>query len=122
MAESKDVQEKKVLPERVTNEMIFEAPVTFLALPKRFVGRVPATALTHSVRNVEHLITQNTGAITVTNFTDGQEGQDLYILGDGFTTLQHGTKIFLSGAADLLLDADKVYHLKRLNNKWYEVT
>ncbi|HEX9431046.1 MAG TPA: hypothetical protein VF944_11785 [Candidatus Bathyarchaeia archaeon] len=113
--------EKKIVPERITHERIIESPETRLVLDKRFEGRIKAGEVTPSVLNLEHWTCQNTGAITVTDFLNGQPAQHLYILGDGNTTLQHGTNIFLLGGVNLLLAANKVYQLLRLNGKWYQV-
>jgi len=111
----------KNLPEQIQHEQLIETPERRLVLPIKMVGKILKTSTTPSVKNVEHWIAQNTSAVTVTDFIEGQEGQDLFILGDGQTTLDHGTKIFLTGAADLLLAANTVVHLKRLNNKWYQI-
>lgn len=111
----------KLLPEQVQHEQIIETPERRLVLPIKLVGKILKTETTPSVKNVEHWIAQNTGAVTVTDFKEGQEGQDLFILGDGQTTLTHGTNIFLIGAANLLLLTNTVVHLKRLNNKWYQI-
>lgn len=111
----------RTLPEQIQHEQLIETPTRYLVLPTKAVGKILKTLTTPSVKNVEHWIAQNTGAITITNFTEGQEGQDLFILGDGFTTLDHGTNIFLTGAAPLLLPVNTVTHLKRINSKWYQI-
>lgn len=105
---------------RVEAETVFEAPITHLVLPKQFVGKVKKTVTTPSVKNVERFITENSAPVTITDFLDGQDGQRLWILGDGQTTLDHGTKMFMAGGADLLLAADKVYNFIRMNGKWYQ--
>lgn len=111
----------KTTPEQIQHEQIIETPTRYLVLPTKSVGKILKTQTTPSVKNIEHWVAQNTGAVAITDFVEGQEGQDLFILGDGQTTLTHGTKIFLTGAANLLLAADTVVHLKRLNNKWYQI-
>lgn len=113
--------QKRITPERITHEQIIEAPQTYLSLPRRFVGKLTPGSTTPSIKNVEHWRANNSGAVTVTNLVDGQEGQSLYILGDGFTTLQNGTTMFMQGAADLLLATDTVYHLVMMNGKWYQI-
>lgn len=109
------------LPERVSNERIIEAPETRLVLDKRMVGKFPVGATTVSVLNVEYWIAQNTGAVTITNFTNGQEGQHLYIQGDGNTTLQQGATIETIAGANLLLANNKAYHFVRLSNVWRQI-
>lgn len=108
-------------PLRVLGEVQLDAPIIPGVLEKRFTGNVIKSSLTPSVKNVENWIAKNTGAVTVTNFLDGQEGQRLYILGDGFTTLQHGTKIFMQGGANLLLASSKAYMFVRLSSAWYQI-
>jgi len=103
---------------RVEGEIFFDASPSFNALDKRSWGYIKKTSTLPSVKNCEHWITQNTAPITVTDFSDGQPGQHLYILGDGQTTLQNGAKISMFGGANLLLASGKLYHLVRLNNVW----
>lgn len=109
------------VPERVTHERFIEAPETRLVLDKRMIGHVKTSVTTPSVLNVEYWKAKNTGAVLVTNFVNGQEGQHLYILGDGNTTLEHGTYIDTLDDLDLLLAAEKTYHLILLDGKWRQV-
>lgn len=102
---------QRILPERVVGEVIIEAPQSETVLGKRFVKNLKKSDTTPDVSNTEVCRAKNTGAVTVTNFTGGADGQRLWILGDGFTTLQHGTNIFTFAAANLLLLANKVYAL-----------
>lgn len=106
------------VPTRVTEERIVEAPQTNLILPKRFVRKVRGA--TPSVLNTEELICANSGAVTVTDFTEGADGQHLYVRGDGFATAQFGAKIKTNTGADKLLAADKFYHFVRFENVWVE--
>ena len=109
------------LPFRVEDEVRFDAAPAFAALDKRSFSTIQKAAVTPSVKNCEFWQAQNTGAVTITNFIDGQPGQRLYILGDGQTTLQHGTKMFMQGGADLLLAASRMYLLVYLNSAWYQI-
>lgn len=111
----------KTLPEQVQHERIIETPERRLVLPISLVGKILRAETTPSVKNVEHWIAQNASAVTITNFMEGQEGQNLFILGDGQTTLQHGGNIVTLSGADTLLAADKMYQLKRMNNKWFQI-
>ena len=108
-------------PTRIEGEVQFDAATTSSVLEKRFTGRLTKASTTPSVKNCENWITQNTGAVTVTNFTEGQDGQRLHIVGDGQTTLKHGTKMFMQGGADLLLATNKAYMLLRINGFWYQI-
>lgn len=98
-----------------------ESPSTFMIDPTSFVGKIQIGDTTPSVLNVKRFITQNTDPTTITNFLNGQEGQEIVLLGDGNTTLEHGTNIFLIDEVDLLLATDKAYSLIRLNSKWYQL-
>lgn len=62
----------------------------------------------------------NTGSVTITDFLYGQEGQELVIYGDGFTTITHGTKIKTSTAANKLLATLKTYRFTRFSSVWVE--
>lgn len=107
-------------PQRVTREQVIEAPTTQLVLPKGMVGKL-SSSTTPDVRNVEHWKGTNTGAVSVTNFLNGQPAQHLYIEGDGFTTLVHNTTIRLTGGVNLLLLTDKIYHLIYRDGRWIQV-
>lgn len=107
--------------DRITEEQRIETPQVHLKLDKKFIGSLKKSSTTPDVENVEDWNAINTAPVTVTNFLNGQDGQHLYILGDGNTTLQHGTKIFLRSGANLLLDSAKLYHLQYRSGKWYQV-
>lgn len=107
------------LPQRITNEQIQEAPVTKLALDKTFVGSMKG--VTPSVKNLEVFRGTNTGAVIVTQFTSGQDGQTIRILGDGQMTITNGANIKTNTGANKLLLANKVYTFTRISNVWYEV-
>ena len=108
-------------PQVIIEEHIFSAPITFQVLPKTLVGNIKIGDTTPSVLNLQHWVAKNTGAVTITDFKDGGNQQHLYILGDGQTTLQHGTNIFLSAGANLLLAVNRVYQLVMISGKWYQL-
>jgi hypothetical protein len=89
-------------------------------LPIRFVGELTVGAANPSVLNVERWKAANTGAINVTDFIDGQEGQEIKILGDGFTTVNHNVNIKTNTGANKLLAANKVYTFTRFGTLWVE--
>lgn len=91
-----------------------------LTLPTSFVGTFVASDTEPSVLNVNVWKCNNTGAVTVTNFTNGQEGQTIRIYGDGFTTVQNGTNIFTNIGADKLLATNAIYTFTNINSIWYE--
>lgn len=103
---------------RVTAECQFEAPVTFLALPKKYLNELLTT--TPNVFNKEHFTSHSTST-TVTNFLNGQPQQSLYILGNGNTTVDHNADIKTASGAPLLLATDIVYHFMFINSVWYQI-
>lgn len=111
---------KDTSPPEIVERTRFGVTPAFAAIPQSFIGKIPVGATTISVKNVEHWIAQNTGAVTITTMDDGQEGQSLHILGDGNTTLQSNAGISLLSGADTLLASGQVYQFKRLNNIWYQ--
>ena len=105
---------------RVQQQVIMETSQVQEKLPEGFVGTFKAGDVTPSVMDCN---TWKCGGsvVTVTNFANGQEGQHINILGDGVTTLTHGTNIITSDGADLLLATDTVYQFVLLNGKWYQL-
>ncbi len=111
-------------PIRTTREVIIESPQTKLVLDKEFVSTFKAADATPSVLNLTKFKAGNSVANNVTYFDDGQDGQAISILGDGFTTVVHNlgppAKIATHGAANLLLLANKVYRFTRYDSVWIE--
>ena len=100
-------------------ERVQEAPVTQLVLEKKFVRNSKADT-TPSIKQIEKLHLKNTGAVLVTKFDDGQPGQELTILGDGFTTIQNNAKLVTNTGANKLLLANKVYRFTNFAGVWHE--
>lgn len=119
--EDQRVTERRIVPERIPHEQIIEAPQTKTTLDKLFVSSIRAGDTTPSVLNVTLFRANNSAPLTITNFDDGQEGQTIKILGDGQTTIQHGTRIFTKTVADELLATNLVYHFTKFGANWYEV-
>lgn len=103
-----------------SNPVKFLSTVSFSELPETPVLNAPIGTTTISVLNTEKVKLQNTGAVTLTDFTNGQEGQTLHILGDGNTTITHGTKIKTNTAANKLLATNAVYTFTRIGSTWIE--
>ena len=100
-----------------TEEVLFQGPVTFLILPKEFVGTLTTT--TPSVKNA-HVWKAGGIVLTISNFRDGAPGQTIRVLGDGTTTIQHGTRIKTNTGANVLLTLAKVYVFTLIDNVWYQ--
>ena len=113
------ITERKITPTRVTEEQIIESAQTKLVLDKIFVADI-GTNTTPDVSNLEVFKCTNIAPVTVTDFLHGQDGQPIRILGDGFTTLQHGTKIFTNTLANKLLLANMFYQFMNIDGIWYE--
>lgn len=69
------------------------------------------------------LLVKGSGVVvSVTNFLGGRDSQALRIIGDGTTTIVHGTYIKTNTAANKLLALNKVYTFSYFaaDNIWYE--
>ncbi len=108
-------------PTRITAEQAIEAPQTKLIADREFIGTFKAADATPSVANLKTFKAGNTVANNLTYFDDGQDGQPISILGDGFTTVVHDvTKLKTNTGANKLLAADKVYRFTRFSSIWVE--
>lgn len=109
----------RTTPLSVNRELNIESQVHPLVLASRFVGKLQKGTATPSVKNVERWICQNSAPITVTNFLDGQEGQEIVLLGDGQTTVANNANIVTTTGGNLLLSANVVYEFIKMNGVWY---
>lgn len=103
---------------RIKYERVIEASTTRLVLDRILYDTLVST--TPDVLNRQYFLS-HASATTVTNFLNGQDGQHLYILGNGNTTLTHGTNIFTTTGANKVLAANLMYHLVCHDSKWYEI-
>jgi len=78
------------------------------------------TAINVSESNV--IVFLNTGPLTVLNFTGGQVGQEIKLLGDGNTTLANNANIQTASGADELLADGAFVSLLLYNGIWFEQT
>lgn len=107
--------------DRVTREQINEVPRVPLALDKQFLVKLRRGFTMPSIMNITRAQANNIVPVTVTNFSMGQPGQELIVIGDGNTTVEHGTKIMTNTAADKLLLADMAYRfIYSLDKIWIE--
>ena len=107
-------------PVTVRSQQQVESPTSNLVLPIRFVGHLKKATQTPSVKNCERWIAVNTAPIDILDFIDGQEGQELKILGDGQTSVQHTSNIKNNTAATKLLAVDIVYTFTMFDGCWVE--
>lgn len=105
--------------ERLNQEIVIEAPQTPSALDKQFPLKFAEGDATPSVKNLTRFIARATvPGITITNFDDGQDGQRIYILGDGSTGVANNVNI--ARASSGVLANERIYTFTRINGKWYE--
>lgn len=109
------------LPHRTTTERNIEAPETRLVAEKEFVQTFKDEDATPSVMNLKKFKAGSLAASLLTYFDDGQDGQEISILGDGLTTVVHNaSKILTNTGANKLLATGKVYRFTRYDSKWVE--
>lgn len=107
-------------------EIEFADPVKFLSsvafseLPETPVLSAQASATTISTLNTTRIKLQNTGAVTVTSLLQGQQGQNVLVLGDGFTSFAVSGNITTTTGATKLLAASTVYSFTFIGTKWVE--
>ena len=107
-------------PVSIKVERTIDAATRENVLPNRFVGELKPGTLAPSVRNVEKWIATNTAPQDINDFRDGQNGQTIVVLGEGFSTVIHAARIQTNTAMDKLLDAGRVYVFTRFDDVWYE--
>jgi len=96
--------------------------------PKTSASLAPvnlATGATPSVSGVKSALTNNGGAITITNFTNGIAGQTLKIIGNdsGNTTVSDTATIAMAGGASVVLgDNDMLVIFSTNGTLWVEQT
>lgn len=98
-----------MLPKIIDEDVLFKGNVTFNILPLQLQSSFAPGDTTPSVLNACPWYANNSAPTSITNFDDGQPGQTIKILGDGFTTIVNGTNIFTSTGANKLLAANRVY-------------
>ena len=117
------ITERKITPSRVTEEQIIESAQTKLVLDKIFVVPI-GTASTVDVANLKVFKCNNLAPAIVDEFINGQDGQPIKILGDGFTTIEdmstNGNKIHTNTDADKLLEVNRFYQFLNIDGIWYE--
>lgn len=90
---------------------------------RRFVSKMKLNIATPNVKDLEHIVTNNTVATTYTNFLNGRDGQPLNILAnDANTTIANNANIVTNTGANKLLAQGKVYrfHFYKATGKWHE--
>lgn len=104
---------------RVNQELVVEAPITFGVLTKKFIGTLFAGDTTPSVKNLTIFKCVNVSSVIITDFLNGQEGQEIVLLGDGNTEVVDSANLTCTDGGHVL-DAGKVYRFTQINRHWYE--
>lgn len=85
-------------------------------------GTYTAGSTTPSVDGITFLYILNSGATTITNFTNGVDGQVIYLLfGDGNTTVNR-SNCYLAGGANFVSTANDTLVLLKYGAYWYEIS
>lgn len=98
-----------MLPKIFEEDVLFRGRVTHTILPEQLQSSFAPGDTTPTVQNSCPWVAQNIAPVNVTNFDNGQPGQTIKVLGDGFTTVVDGTNIFTNTGANKLLVANRVY-------------
>jgi hypothetical protein len=79
-----------------------------------------ANSATPSVKGGTNFLTG--GTTTITDFTNGVEGQEIRILAEHAITITDGTNIFLAGSTNFAMNAtDTLSLLCKADGNWYEI-
>lgn len=100
--------------------VIFENDLVMMKIPEIFISRVDPGSSTLDVKSLTRFITNATAAASISNFINGVNGQEIKILGDGFTTVSNNSSIKTNTGANKLLAANKVYTFTLFSDVWYE--
>lgn len=99
----------------------FLSTVNFSELPETPVLYATVVPSTLSVLNVTRVKLGATSPGSLTDFTNGADGQTIYVVGDGNTTITHGTKIVTNTGANKLLANNSLYIFIRVGTVWIEL-
>lgn len=103
------------------NEQVtFNQPIRINAGIERSSQNFAPGDVTPNVKNHSYWICANSVSVTITQFDQGQDCQELNILGDGFTTIANNSNIKTNEGADKLLAVNTVYRFINYSNVWYE--
>ena len=104
----------------IRDPVVVKRPASFPGGIEKLVSPIQKLVNSVDVTHLDVLLTQNTSAVTITSFTGGSEGQEIKILGDGFTTIANNSSIKTNTGANKLLQALKIYTFTLCLGVWYE--
>lgn len=106
------------LPIRIEEEFSVEAIRTDNVEPREFIGTLE-NSTTPSVKKLRKWIASG-AVVIIDDFLDGYNGKELFIIGDGTSTVAHGAKIKTNTGANHALAADRLYIFLRHDGVWIE--
>jgi hypothetical protein len=105
----------------ISNPIEFESSVRFRELIETPLETIKATTTTPNVLNNTKIVLSSTAPVNVTNFLNGQEGQTIFVVGDGQSTIKNNATISTNGNADKLASSGSVYCFTLVNGVWREL-
>ena len=85
-------------------------------------GTYTAGATTPSVSEATFLQIANSSPTTITNFTNGETGQVIYLFFDDSNTTVNRTNCYLAGGANFVSTANDILVLLKKGSFWYEIS
>lgn len=101
--------------------MRFENIVQFAELPEQPVEKVPVGVTSVRVLNRTRFQFFNTMKTIIVNFLDGQEGQEIILLGEGYTEVANNANIVNHSASDVKLTNGAAHKWCYMAGKWRQV-
>lgn len=108
-------------PLRVADPVRFEGTVQFAELPEQPIQRVAVGLTTPNVLNVTRLAFFNTVKTDISNFLNGQEGQEIILLGEGQTEVLNNTNIVNHSNSAVKLTTGAAHKWCLMLGKWRQV-
>lgn len=99
----------------------FEGTVQFAELPEQPIENAPVATTVINALNKTRFKFSNTTRYDITNFTNGQEGQEIILLGDGYTHVAASSTIVNHTGAAVKLDDGLAFSWCYMNGKWRQV-
>jgi hypothetical protein len=106
---------------RIADSVRFEGTVVFAELPEQPIEEVEVGELTPNVLNITRLHFSNTTKTVLTNFLNGQEGQEIILLGEGYTEVANNANIVNHSASDVKLTNGAAHKWCYMLGKWRQV-
>lgn len=104
----------------IADAVLFKSTVEFAELPVQLIAKFAPGQDFPSVLNGTRFIANNSSAANLNYFKDGQEGQEIKIRGDGFSTIVASAIMHTNTGLNKLLAINKVYTFTQFLSIWYE--